>query len=62
MKAEVTAEKQHPALWQRVGAHWEMKLEYQELWWQFQKGRISRATFFRKKSALKAAWNEQEAS
>jgi hypothetical protein len=54
---EVVTEKQHPALWQRIGGHWKMTGEYNELWWQYQRSQISRGSFFRKKADLKAAYD-----
>jgi hypothetical protein len=57
MNTKVTVAKQHPALWQRIGGHWKMTPEYNSLWWQYQRNQISRASFFRKKRALKAAYD-----
>jgi hypothetical protein len=57
MKTEVTVDKKHPGLWTRVNGQWKMLPEYQNLWWDYQKSRISRATFYRKKAKLKATYD-----
>jgi hypothetical protein len=60
-KTSITVDKKHAALWQQIDGKWRMTPIYLELWCQWQKGKISRATFFRRKQTLKEAYDALQA-